>query len=286
MNDILQNGPKYNSWFIDCDATGEIYDDYSAKHITTQEQDLKARLQRMDYISQEKGMVVGSEGGNDFASSTIAFAHGIETPVIKWDDEDMRKNKTSPYYVGGYWSPNQNVPEKYAKQVPLKEEYKQVYLNPVYSVPLYKLVYNDSVITTHHWEWGSLKVKDEVGNRMLYELLYNVPPLYHLDEVEWNKHKQEITQHLKVWNEVHEKAVKEEMTDFAYLSEDKLVQLASYGKNIKIIVNFSNEEIEIQRTKIKAKSAFINNHGKKTMYTPLEKNNMKCTLLYSYGLYY
>ena len=93
MNDILQNGPKYNSWFIDCDATGEIYDDYSAKHITTQEQDLKARLQRMDYISQEKGMVVGSEGGNDFASSTIAFAHGIETPVIKWDDEDMRKTK-------------------------------------------------------------------------------------------------------------------------------------------------------------------------------------------------
>ena len=39
------------------------------------------------------------------------------------------------------------------------------------------------------------------------------------------------------------------MTDFAYLSEDKLVQLASYGKNIEIIVNFSNEEIEIQRRK-------------------------------------
>lgn len=103
---------------------------------------------------------------------------------------------------------------------------------------------------------------------MLYELLYNVPPLYHLDEVEWNKHKQEITQHLKVWNEVHEKAVKEEMTNFAYLSEDKLVQSASYGKNIEIIVNFSNEEIETQKTKIKAKSAFIINNGKQTMYTP------------------
>lgn len=106
---------------------------------------------------------------------------------------------------------------------------------------------------------------------MLYELLYNVPPLYHLDEVEWNKHKQEITQHLKVWNEVHEKAVKEEMTNFAYLSEDKLVQSASYGKDIKIIVNFSNEEIEIDKVKLKAKSAFIYNHGKKTMYTPFEK---------------
>ena len=41
------------------------------------------------------------------------------------------------------------------------------------------------------------------------------------------------------------------MTNFAYLSEDKLVQSASYGKNMNIIVNFSNEDIEIGKTKIK-----------------------------------
>ncbi|MBO1579493.1 glycoside hydrolase [Bacillus sp. XF8] len=268
VSDILNNGTPFNSWFIDCDATGEIYDDYSPKHITTQEQDLRARLERMGYIAKEKGMVVGSEGGNDFASQVIAFAHGIETPVIKWADEDMRKNKTSLYYVGGYWSPNQNVPEKYAKQVPVKEEYKQVYLNPVYSIPLYKLVYNDSVITTHHWEWGSLKVKDEVGNRMLYELLYNVPPLYHLDEVEWKKHKNEITHHLKIWEAFHKKAVTEEMTNFAYLSKDKLVQTASYGKDIKIIVNFSDQDVKTEDTKVQAKSAVIYEKGKKMIYKP------------------
>ncbi|KEK24160.1 glycoside hydrolase [Bacillus gaemokensis] len=268
VSGILNNGIPFNSWFIDCDATGEIYDDYSAEHITTQEQDLKARLARMDYIAKEKGMVVGSEGGNDFASQVIAFAHGIETPVIKWDDEDMRKNKTSPYYVGGYWSPNQNVPEKYVKQVPLKEEYKQVYLNPVYSIPLYKLVYNDSVITTHHWEWGSLKIKEEVGDRMLYELLYNVPPLYHLDEVEWNKHKKEITHHLKTWEAFHKKAIKKEMTDFAYLSEDKLVQSASYGKDIKVVVNFSNDDAKTGDITVPAKSAIIYDEEKKTIYKP------------------
>ncbi|MEB9936439.1 glycoside hydrolase, partial [Bacillus cereus] len=99
----------------------------------------------------------------------------------------------------------------------------------------------------------------------------NVPLFYHLDEVEWDKHKKEITEHLKVWNEVHEKAVKEEMTNFAYLSEDKLVQSVSYGKDIKIIVNFSNEDMEIEKTKIKAKSAYIDNQGKKSVYTPFEK---------------
>lgn len=60
------------------------------------------------------------------------------------------------------------------------------------------------------------------------------------------------------------------MTNFAYLSEDKLVQSASYGKNIEIIVNFSNEDMEIEKTKIKAKSAFIVNNGKQIMYTPNE----------------
>ncbi|MDM5188224.1 glycoside hydrolase [Bacillus sp. DX4.1] len=268
---ILNNGVAFNSWFIDCDATGEIYDDYSPNHITTQEQDLKARLARMDYIAKEKSMVVGSEGGNDFASEVIAFAHGIETPVIKWDDEDMRKNKTSPYYVGGYWSPNQNVPEKYAKQVPIKEEYKQVYLNPVYSLPLYKLVYNDSVITTHHWEWGSLKIEDEVGNRMLNELLYNVPPLYHLDQVEWKKHKKAITHHLKTWEAFHEKAVRQEMTDFVYLSKDKLIQSATYGKDLKVIVNFSGNDVKNENTTIPAKSAVIYEKEKKTTYKPAVK---------------
>lgn len=61
------------------------------------------------------------------------------------------------------------------------------------------------------------------------------------------------------------------MTNFAYLSEDKLVQSVSYGKDIKIIVNFSNEDMEVEKQKIKAKSAYIDNQGKKSVYTPFEK---------------
>lgn len=66
------------------------------------------------------------------------------------------------------------------------------------------------------------------------------------------------------------------MTNFVYLSEDKLVQSASYGKDIKVIVNFSNEEIEIDKAKLKAKSAFIYNHGKKQCIHRSRKNNVKC----------
>ncbi|MCP3772320.1 glycoside hydrolase [Paenibacillus sp. MZ04-78.2] len=192
VQSIMQDGIPYRSWFVDADATGEIYDDYSPEHPTTQEQDMKARLERMAYIANEKKMVVGSETGNDFASGVIAFAHGLETPVIKWGDPDMRVNKSSEYYVGGYYSKQGGIPERYRKQVPVKELYKRIYLNPAYSLPLYKLVYNDSVITTHHWEWGTFKIKDAVVERMMTEFLYNVPPLYHLDQQQWAKDKKAI----------------------------------------------------------------------------------------------
>lgn len=257
MELILQDHILYNTWFIDCDATGEIYDDYTPGHITTQEQDRKARLERMNYIAKEKHMVIGSEGGNDFASSVIAFAHGLETPVIKWNDKDMREDKNSPYYVGAYWSPDGGIPGKYAKQVPIKELYQHIYIDPVYSLPLFKLVYNDSVITTHHWEWGSLKIKDEVAARMLYELLYNVPPLYHLDKQEWDNHKGLITSYLRVWSPFHAKAVQREMTAFEVLSSNRLVQSAQYGEDLKVVVNFSDKDISYGTDTVKAMSALI-----------------------------
>ncbi|PEA88301.1 glycoside hydrolase [Bacillus thuringiensis] len=263
VNDILQNNIPFNSWFIDCDATGEIYDDYSPDHITTQEQDVKARLQRMKYISEEKHMVVGSEGGNDFASHIIAFAHGIETPGI-WPDSDM-KDKQSPYYVGGYkfTSPNGAIPELNGKTIPIKPIYKNIYNNPAYSVPLYKLVYNDSIITTHQWGWGSFRIKDEIGNRMLSEMLYNVPPLYHIDKNEWEKNKSIITSYLKVWSPFHEKAVTKPMTNFEVLSEDRQVQCTTFGNNMKVIVNFSNQDFKYNNENIKAKTAILYDGKKK-----------------------
>ncbi|WP_330409783.1 glycoside hydrolase [Romboutsia maritimum] len=198
VSKILNDGYNFNSWFIDYDATGEIYDDYSKKHTTTQEQDLNSRLERMSYIRDKAKTVIGSEGGNDFSSKTIAFAHGIETPAFSWVDEDMSKNKESEYYVGRYYSSTGGVPEVFSKQIPVKELYKKVFIDETYSIPLFRLVYNDSVITSHHWLWGTFKIKDEIGSRMMKEILYNTPPMYHIDREEWDKHKKDIVSHTKV----------------------------------------------------------------------------------------
>ncbi|MGL6105477.1 glycoside hydrolase [Romboutsia sp.] len=268
VSSIVKDGYGFNSWFIDCDATGEIYNDYSKNHTTTMEQDLKARLERMAYIRDKENMVIGSEGGNDFASTTIAFAHGLETPAFSWIDPDMNKNKDSEYYVGRYYSPTGGAPEIFAKQIPLKEKYEKIFIDPAYSLPLFRLVYNNSVVTSYHWQWGTFKIKDKVNDRMMNEILYNTPPMYHLDRAEWDKYKEDIVKHNKVWSEFNKKAIKEEMTDFEILSEDKLVQKSQFGNDLVVVANFSDKDFKYENDNIKPHSLIIYDKGQKTVYQP------------------
>lgn len=260
VNGILSGGISFNSWFMDVDAAGEIYNDYSKKHPTTKAEDIAARMKRLDFLD-DKNLVVGSEGGNDYAAEHIAFAHGIETPVIKWSDPDMRKNKESKYFIGSYASMDGSIPTRYSESVPIKDEYKSIYTDPIYSVPLFKLVYNDSVITSHHWEWDSYKIKGQTGERRLKEYLYNTPPLFHLDAPTWKKRKQDILQNLKTWQPFQEAALKHQMTNFEVLTSDRLVQKTTFGKDLSVTANFGSKTYE----GIKPQTAVIQMDGKKTV---------------------
>lgn len=261
---IMKNNIPFNSWFLDTDAAGEIYNDYSPEHLTTQSEDVAGRLKRMDYFNKN-GLVVGSEGGNDFASQDMVFAHGIETPVIMWSDPDMRENKESEYYVGSYAALDGGIPTKYKKVVPIKEEYKAIYTDPVYSLPLYKLVYNRSVITSHHWEWDSYKIKDQVNERRITEYLYNTPPMMHLDKNAWNERKKDISQNAKIWSPFQKAALQHEMTDFKVLTDDRLVQKTQFGEKLFVIANFSDSNYENDGLEVASKTAVIVNDGKKTI---------------------
>lgn len=268
MEDIMSNQLPFNSWFIDCDATGEIYDDYTVSHITTQEEDLAARLERMSYIRDQYSFVIGSEGGNDFAASTISYAHGIELKTFSWMDEDMKSNKDSEFYIGKYYNPNGGAAEHFTKRIPIKDQYYTVFVNPKYDIPLYKLVYNDSVITSYHWDWPTFKIKGATQDRMVREVLYNVPPLYHLDKEEWEKYKKDIINHQTVWCNFSKEAVTKEMTDFSYLAEDGSVQKTVYSDGLMAVANFGDQAYQYEGDDIPPHSIWINVNGQQTIYTP------------------
>ena len=248
---VEQMSSDFNTWFIDCDAYGELYDDYSASHPATQLDDMHARLARMSWIRDTHNMVIGSEGGAAYSAAVIHFAHGMTLPVIGWGDPDM-KSKTSPYYVGGYWPPE--GPAIHIKQVPLKPNYLYHYYDPRFRLPLYQIVFHDSVITTHHWGSGSLKFENAIGTLALLELLYNVPPLYHLNIEEFSKHKAWIKRHYAFFSPLHRKIGGQAMTDFEWLSDDRQVQRTEFDGTVEILANFGTDAFEHEGMAIPGRS--------------------------------
>jgi Glycosyl hydrolases related to GH101 family, GH129 len=242
----------FNSIFVDCDAFGQFFDDYSPGHPATKQQGMFERLDRLRWLGTDKGLVVGSEGGSGYAAQVIHFAHGMLTPVIGWGDPDF-KDKKSLYYMGAYWPPD--GPTIFTMQVPLKPKYKKFFYDPRYRLPLYQVVFHDSVIATHHWGNASLKFKDQVGTVALLEQLYNVPPLYHLNHAEYKKHREHILAHYAFFSPLHRELGLVAMTDFQWLTEDRMVQQTTFGDGTRIVVNFGEDAVSVDGLELGGMSA-------------------------------
>jgi hypothetical protein len=260
---------RCNSWFVDCDADGELYDDYSPDHPATQAMDQDARNARMTWIRDTFGAVIGSEGGSSYAAGTIHFAHGMMTPAFGWGDAEM-KDRASKYFLGAYYPPE--GPAVFFKQVPMKPEYRRAFADAQFRLPLYQTVFHDSVVTTHQWGSASLKFQDDDHARELLELLYDVPPLYHLNLAAWRKQKDTIEHHYAFFSPLHRESALLAMTDFQWLTADRMVQQTTFGDKLERVANFSDEPFEFHGTKIPPHAIIVRrlDAPEKKLYQPTE----------------
>jgi hypothetical protein len=226
----------FNSYFVDCDATGELFDNYSPLYPATKELDMKKRLERLAWIRDTYQLVIGSEVGASFAAAVIHFGHGMMTPVFGYRDPLLRDPK-SPYFMGR-WLP-EGAPQRFFTQTVLPPKYKDIYFDPKYRLPLYQAAFHDSIITTHHWEYPTWKFKNVQGVNEVLELLYGVPPLYHLNVGELGKRKQEIQKHYAFFSPNYRKLATVPLSGFSWLTPDHLVQKTEFGDEVSVVANFS-----------------------------------------------
>jgi hypothetical protein len=256
-----------NSWFIDCDGFGEYFDDYSDKHPATQQSDMQSRIARMSWIRDTFGAVIGTEGCSAGVAGAVHFAHGVMTPVIGWGDPDL-KNKQSKYYLGAYYPPEE--PQVFFKPVPLEEEYRYIYFEPRFRLPLFQTAFHDSVIATHHWSFASLKARDQAKTVELLELLYQVPPLYHLNVQEFQKRKAQIKRHYEFFSPLHRETALLPMTSFQWLTPDGTVQRTTFGDSIEMVANFGPGDFRYGDTTLGKESILVKRRdsGKTQAYVP------------------
>ena len=229
----------FNSWFLDAYATGMVFDSYPPARPATQAQYADGSLESMRWVGKTLKLPVGSEGGNAATSQAVFFAHGMQTPVIGWGDKDMQKDTSSPYYLGG-WHPSRQ-PEKFFKEVPVKEPYRRVYFDPRTRLPLYQTVFHGSIITTHHWLFDSLKLTNVRAENELAQLLYNVPPLYHLSADTLKERLLIIKHQDSFFRPLHQRLATKALISFRWLTADHLVQQTTFEDGTRLIANFGRD---------------------------------------------
>ncbi|MFJ5235711.1 glycoside hydrolase [Pseudomonas neuropathica] len=240
----IGNAAGFNSWFLDAYAAGMLFDSYRPEATMTQAQNAEGNVEASRWINEALQLPSGSEDGNATTAQGILFAHGMQTPVIGWGDAEMSRETDSEYFVGPWYPPEQ--PAVFFKSALLKASYRHVYFDPASRLPLYQAVFHGSVITTHHWLFDSLKLSNVRMENQLMQLLYNVPPLYHLSAATLAQRLPFIVRQDEFFRPLHERLGTQALIDFDWLSEDRKVQQTTFEDGTRLLANFDQVSREVQ----------------------------------------
>ncbi|MGH3703985.1 MAG: glycoside hydrolase [Agromyces sp.] len=240
VEDFTANGAT--SYFLDVDAAGQLFRDFSPAHPQTKAEDRARRLERLTDLSDGaysggQRLVLGSETAAAWANPAISYSHGSSLPTFNslWATQNDRD-------TWGEWAP-WNRPEFFFKPVQLDPDLATAMFDPAYRVPLYEAVLHDSVITTDRWEVGFFKLPDEKRDRALRAMLYNSPINYALDRQSLSENGAEIAKLSAFFAVLQDAAGTSALTSFEYVHGNQLVQRTKFDNDLTVTANFGTARV-------------------------------------------
>ncbi|MET7796003.1 glycoside hydrolase [Streptomyces decoyicus] len=229
---MVANGA--DSYFLDVDATGELFRDHGKGHEMTKAGDRAMRLARMQRLS--KNLVLGSEAAQAWANKVVAYNHGSGTPVADGLWKLERDKKT----WGGYFP--EKAPGAFFKPVQLPAEVATAMYDPKYRVPLYETALHGSLVNAERWELSYEKLPAQKTTRALLAMLNNTPLNYVLDGPTIAKNGPELAALQKYFSPLHRAAGTEQLTSFRWLTGDRTLQRTVFGNGkLTVTANFGSK---------------------------------------------
>ncbi|REK85893.1 hypothetical protein DY245_35555, partial [Streptomyces inhibens] len=229
---MVANGA--DSYFLDVDATGELFRDHGKGHEMTKAGDREMRLARMRRLA--KNLVLGSESAQSWANQVLAFDHGSGTPVA----DGLWKLERDRQKWGGYFP--ENAPTIFFKPVQLPADLATAMYDPKYRVPLYETALHGSLVNVERWELSYEKLPAQKTARALLAMLYNTPLNYVLDGPTLTRNGPELAALQKYFAPLHRAAGTEAMTSFRWLTGDRTVQRTVFGNGtLTVTANFGTK---------------------------------------------
>ncbi|ATP28048.1 hypothetical protein CR207_06400 [Chromobacterium violaceum] len=263
----LHAATGFNSWFLDAYATGMVFDDYTPGRQTGKAEMAAGYEKSMQWVADAYRLPVGSEMGNAATSRGIAFAHGMQAPVMGWGDADLQKNKQSPYFLGRWYPSDQ--PETFFKKVPLKQPYRDLYFSAPYRLPLYQAAFHGSVVTTNHWLYDNLKFSNAYADNLLAQWLYNVPPLFHLSAASLKARLPQLQCADRAFRPLHEQLATQALTGFAWLNAEHTLQQTRFADGSRLTANFGPAPVRYDKQTLPPQSLLAELAGQPPRLLPV-----------------
>jgi hypothetical protein len=208
----------YHSRFIDTTTASPWRECYNPKHPMTRTDSKESRMNLLRYISEECGLVCGSETGHDAAVPYVHYFEGMMSLGPYRIPDSGRK-------VSQIW---EDVPEKVAK----------FQAGHFYRIPLWELVYHDCVVS--YWYWGDYnnKLPKLWDRRDLLNTLYGTPPMFMFTKKSWKENRERFVKSYKTIEPSARQTGYSEMLSHEWLTSDHSVQRTRFANGITITVNF------------------------------------------------
>lgn len=221
--EYVPSDQKKHNWdgrFIDTTTAASLMEDYDPDHPLTRTQDRHNKTDLLGLISKDLGLICGSETGQDWAAPVVHYFEGMMS-LAHYRVPDAGRN------IYDYHPPT--------------EKQRTYLIGPKYRVPLWELVYHDSVVAYWYWGDASNKQPELWDARDLWNVLYCTPPLWMIDREAWREHKDRFLKCYRDVCPVVRKAGHREMTDHEFLTQDHAVQRTTFSGGLRVTVNFGEE---------------------------------------------
>jgi len=211
----------YRCRFIDTTTASPWRECYHPDHPMTRSESRHWKMELLRYMSEECGLVTGSETGHEAAVPQVHYFEGMLS-LGPYRVPDAGRAMMEPWL---------EVPERVAK----------FQTGHFYRLPLWELVYHDCVVA--QWYWGDYNNKLPAlwDRRDLFNALYGTPPMFMFNRRIWEDNRDRFVESYQTATPVARATGYHEMLSHRWLTADHAVQETRFANGVVVTVNFGDK---------------------------------------------
>lgn len=211
----------YKTRFIDTTTASHWRECYHPEHPMTRSESRAARMNLLRFMSQECGLVTGSETGHDAAVPYLHYFEGMMS--------------LGPYRIPDAGRRMQEIVTDPPERV------VRFQTGHYYRLPLWELVYHDCIVS--YWYWGDYnnKMPSLWDRRDLINTLYGTPPMFMFNEAVWEEYRERFARSYHTIAPVARATGYSEMLSHQWLTDDHAVQQTTFDNGVIVTVNFGDQ---------------------------------------------